>query len=77
MAARENYFSHLNRIAAKHVDFLTVRRLQWRPVLAIELDDASHATSARPSRDDLRDEVFHTAGLPLLHMAVGAACSVE
>jgi hypothetical protein len=37
-----------------------------RPVLGIELDDASHQRPDRQTRDDLVDSVFEVAGLPLL-----------
>lgn len=57
-----------NRITAKHVDFLLIRRSDGRPLLGIELDDASHGRADRVERDRFVDEVFAQAGLPLLHV---------
>jgi hypothetical protein len=55
------------RIAQKHVDFLLCEPQSLRPLVAIELDDASHAREDRQERDQFVNEVFAAAGLPLVH----------
>ena len=65
--------SAFNRISAKHVDFLLLRQSDCRPVLGIELDDASHRRADRKNRDQFVDDVFKSAGLPLLHIKAQAA----
>lgn len=60
--------SHRNRIDRKHVDFVLVDLDAYRPVIAIELDDISHASEARRDRDRFVDSVFVAAGLPLLRI---------
>jgi hypothetical protein len=62
--------SYLNRISQRHVDFLLCIPNTMKPVVAIELDDASHDQYARQQRDAFVDRVFLAAGLPLLHMPV-------
>jgi hypothetical protein len=62
--------SYLNRISQRHVDFLLCTPNTMKPVVGIELDDASHNQAARQQRDEFVDKVFLTAGLPLLHMPV-------
>ena len=57
-----------NRISAKHVDFLLCDPSQVSPVLAIELDDASHGAARRQERDAFVDSVLAAAGLPLLRV---------
>lgn len=62
-----------NRIDRKHVDFVLFEASTMRPMLAIELDDASHRRSDRQERDTFVDEVFRAAGLPLVRVPAKAA----
>ncbi|MFV2043776.1 MAG: DUF2726 domain-containing protein [Anaerolineales bacterium] len=57
-----------NRIAQRHVDFVLCESSNMKPVLAIELDDASHSRPARSERDIFMDEALHAAGLPILRV---------
>lgn len=54
------------RFQDKHVDFLVVTQKEYRPVLGIELDGASHDRSEQKYRDAVKEVVFTSAGLPLL-----------
>ena len=63
----------LNRISAKHVDFLLIQKSDGRPILGIELDDSSHEADERVARDSFVDAVFSSAGLPMLHVTARAA----
>ncbi len=65
--------AYYNKINRKHVDFLLCDPATLKPRLAIELDDASHQRADRMERDDFVDEVFSTAGLPLVRVPVQAA----
>ncbi|MCX6615698.1 MAG: DUF2726 domain-containing protein, partial [Acidobacteria bacterium] len=47
-----------NRIIQKHVDFLACDPRSMKPLLAIELDDATHRHSDRIARDEFVDDVF-------------------
>ena len=58
--------STYSRLRDKHVDFLIVARSGYAPVLAIELDGASHETEVQQKRDQVKDLVFRSAGLTLL-----------
>jgi len=60
--------SYRNKIDRKHVDFLLCDPLTLKPLLGVELDDSSHARSARQERDQFVDDVFEVAGLPLLRV---------
>jgi hypothetical protein len=60
--------AHLNRIIAKHVDFVLCDRASVDPVLTIELDDSSHAQGDRPQRDKFLDDAFSGAELRLLRV---------
>jgi len=64
----QNWQSHQNRVNAKHADFVLCDKKKLSPVLAIELDDSSHKSSSRQERDNFVNEVFRTAGLPLLRI---------
>ena len=59
--------SHFNRISGKHVDFLICNK-DLAPVLAIELDDASHGQEDRQSRDYFVDQALAAAALPVLRV---------
>ncbi|MCA9036343.1 MAG: DUF2726 domain-containing protein [Planctomycetaceae bacterium] len=63
------------RIDRKHVDFVLCEPRTMRPVCAIELDDRSHQKAHRRQRDAFVDEVFATAGVPLLHVAAARSYS--
>ena len=65
--------SYLNRISQRHIDILLCTTTTIKPVVGIELDDASHSQSTRKQRDEFVDQVFLTAGLPLVHMPVQRA----
>ncbi len=62
----------LNRISAKHVDFLLTKRATGEPLLGIELDDSSHEAADRAARDSFVDAVFASAGLSVLHITARA-----
>ena len=70
---RSQATSARNRVNQKHVDFLLVRVSDFAPVVAIELDDKSHAEEDRKARDTFVDAVAESAGLPLLHVPAQAA----
>lgn len=63
----------LNRINAKHVDFLLIRESDGRPLLGIELDDRSHKRDDRKERDHFVDSLYSSTGLPIVHVAVRAS----
>ncbi|NMB60193.1 MAG: DUF2726 domain-containing protein [Chloroflexi bacterium] len=59
-----------NRINRKHVDFLICDAGTMKPRFGIELDDKSHNRQDRISRDDFVEDLFETAGLPLVRIPV-------
>ena len=67
---------HLNRILAKHVDFVLCDTATVRPLLVIELDDASHSRADRRDRDAFVDAALAAAGLPILHIPAQASYRV-
>ena len=66
------YRSWLNRIVAKHVDFVICDKESLQPLVAIELDDRSHQRPERQKRDELVDRAFQSANMPLLRFPVEA-----
>jgi len=58
----------LNKILAKHVDFVLCDPGSLEPMLCIELDDRSHERADRIERDRFVDSAFESAGLPLLRI---------
>jgi very-short-patch-repair endonuclease len=66
-------WTHHNRVAQKHLDFVLCAGPELTPVLALELDDASHAEPAQAKRDAAKDDVLRAVGLPLLRVRARAA----
>lgn len=67
----------LNRIAAKHFDFVVCRTSDLSIVCAIELNDKSHSSPRARARDDLLAKVCQTINLPLLTMPAKQAYSPQ
>ncbi len=61
---------HLNQIQCKHVDFLLCDKVKQQPLLAIELDDSSHAKYDHRESDKFKSRVFTEVGLKLLRVKV-------
>lgn len=75
MKPNENQ-AYRNKIDRKHVDFLLCSPQTMRPLLGVELDDKSHQRADRQARDEFVNQVFETAGLPLLHVRAQASYNV-
>ena len=67
----------LNRIAAKHVDFVVCRANDLSVVCAVELNDKSHSGKRAQARDDLLAKVCQTINLPLLTVPAKQAYSMQ
>jgi len=74
--ATQSRQKHLNRVTPRHIDFVLCDHDAIRPLLAIELDDSSHARSDRRSRDAFVEAALAAAGLPLLRIPARAAYNV-
>ena len=59
-------------IAQKHLDFV-VCDADFCPVLAVELDDASHGRADRARRDRFVDRAMASAGVPLVRVRAARA----
>lgn len=60
----------LNKVLAKHIDFVLCDRGSLQPLVCIELDDRSHQRADRIERDKFVDHAFESAGLPLIRIPV-------
>ncbi|NQU09431.1 DUF2726 domain-containing protein [bacterium] len=67
-AGVQNRQGWINRVSARHIDFVLCDRSNLRPLVAVELDDSSHQREDRRVRDAFVDQVCAAAGLPILHM---------
>ncbi|QDS94646.1 Topoisomerase DNA binding C4 zinc finger [Roseimaritima multifibrata] len=65
-----------NKISSKHLDFLLCDPITMQPVLAVELDDASHDRKDRQDRDAFLDQALATAGLSILHITAARTYSI-
>lgn len=69
--------THRNRVQSKHVDFVLCDAVELRPMLVIELDDASHEEEERQDRDAFVDAALEQAGLPILRVTAKRVYQVE
>ncbi len=58
----------LNKILAKHIDFVLCDPGSLEPLICIELDDVSHDRPDRVERDIFVNQAFASANLPLLRI---------
>ena len=65
-----NKRSWINKILAKHIDFVLCDPGSLEPIICIELDDRSHERPDRIERDEFVNAAFDSAGLPLLRVKV-------
>lgn len=68
-ASGREFWQRFNSISAKHVDFVLCDE-QLAPIVAIELDDASHDEPERLARDQFVDSVLECAALPMVRVRV-------
>jgi hypothetical protein len=67
----------LNRIAAKHFDFVVCRAGDLSVVCAVELNDRSHASQRAQVRDELLSSVCRVINVPLLTIPAKSAYSLQ
>lgn len=58
-------YVYSNKVDKKHLDFVVLNKTGFT-VCAIELDDNSHNTEAAQKRDNDKDRIFASVGIPLL-----------
>jgi hypothetical protein len=68
--------AYRNKIDRKHVDFLLCDPTSMRPLVGVELDDASHKRADRQAHDEFVDDVFKVAELPLVRVPARSGYSV-
>jgi len=68
----ESRQSHQNRVQSKHVDFVICDRATIRPLVAVELDDSSHARIGAGVPDEFVDAALTAATLPLVRVLAQA-----
>ncbi|MEM9346207.1 MAG: DUF2726 domain-containing protein [Planctomycetota bacterium] len=61
---------HRGHVKSRHFDFVICDRSSLRPLLAIELDDASHRSDQARMSDAKKDAICRVAGLPMLRVRV-------
>ncbi len=66
-----------NRINSKHVDFLLCDPDNLAIRFVIELDDSSHEKTQRQQRDDFVNKALEAAGVPIMHVPVKQAYSLN
>lgn len=62
-------FAQRSRINRRHTDFLLCTPKDMKPVAGIELDDKSHNSEKTKAIDELKNNVYKTAGIPLIRIA--------
>ena len=63
-----NNRSSFLKVSQKHADFVLCELNHIDPVCVIELDDSSHQSQSRQSRDEFVEKVFISVNLPLIRI---------
>jgi len=63
-----NFYTYHNQIDRKVLDFVLFTKVSYKPLLIIELDDASHNYSDRKTRDNFVNIVANIVKIPILHV---------
>jgi hypothetical protein len=71
-ATGNTYWTYLNKINRKHVDYLIWDIQKNAVALAIELDGASHNSRSAKERDQLINNIYDNIGLTLKRVSVGS-----
>lgn len=66
----KDYYTYYNQIDRKILDFVLFNKLNFKPLLIIELDDSSHNLPDRKNRDKFVDKVLEVVKIPILHLPV-------
>ena len=74
---RSAWQSAFNAIQSKQIDFVVCEAGTTRPLIAVELDDATHARANRRERDEAVEAICAGAGLPLLRVRAAASYPVQ
>lgn len=74
---RSGYRAQLNRIIQKQLDFVLCDPQTTRPLLVIELQDASHNSERRRRRDAFVTQALDAAGCPILLLRAARSYNVQ
>lgn len=77
VATRDGAQAYRNKIDRKLIDFLLCDPQTLKPIMGLELDDSSHQREDRQQRDMFVEQVFESAGLPIIRVPARSAYSVE
>jgi very-short-patch-repair endonuclease len=75
--SKEARQSALNRISAKHVDFVLCDGGSLAVLAVVELDDSSHGAAKRIVRDAFVDECLKAAGISIVRIPAKASYRTE
>ena len=64
---KQNYMKYRGYIKSRHIDFMLCDS-NLRIIAGLELDDNSHKKSNVQEKDDFKNNVFKTVGLPLFRV---------
>jgi ssDNA-binding Zn-finger/Zn-ribbon topoisomerase 1 len=71
------FYTALNKVNKKHVDFVVCRKNDCKVLGIIELDDRSHERADRKKRDQFVDTALNEAGVPILHFSAKMSYPVK
>lgn len=74
---RSNWQKAFNAVAHKHFDFVICKPTDMTILACVELDDASHDSKKRKTRDDFLNSACESAGLPLMRVRAARGYVVQ
>lgn len=74
---RNKWQISFNKISSKHFDFIVCDKQDLSILCAIELDDKSHNSKKRKSRDSFLESACESAELPLIRIPAKATYNID
>jgi len=74
---RNNWQALFNKISSKHFDFIVCDKADLSILCAIELDDKSHNSKARKSRDAFLRSACNSANMPFIQIPAKATYNID
>ena len=75
--SKSHYYTALNKVNKKHLDFVICRKTDYEILGVIELDDSSHEQEDSKNRDIFVDMALKVSGIPILHFSAKRSYPVQ
>lgn len=72
-----NWLYYKNKVIQKHIDFILCDSKSLKVKLAIELDGETHRAEKQQKKDDFKNKVLTTIGIPILRIEAKSSYNIN